>query len=86
MTRKQPNSWRSLNRRLNAMTEDEVKAALDAELVGDRRVTVVERLHQRFSALRATRERLQLMSEVQHAHAVQPLPHAQPPRTDRAGT
>ena len=53
MTRKQPNSWRSLNRRLNAMTEDEVKAALVAEIDGERRVTVVERLHQRFSALRA---------------------------------
>jgi len=65
MTRKQPNSWRSLNRRLNAMTEDEVKAALVAEIDGERRVTVVERLHQRFSALRATRERLELMTEIQ---------------------
>lgn len=66
MTRKQPNSWRSLNRRLNAMTEDEVKEALLAEMAGERRVTVVERLHQRFTALRATRERLELMMEVQH--------------------
>ena len=72
MTRKQPNSWRSLNRRLNAMTEDEVKAALDAEMAGDRRVTVVERLHQRYSSLRATRERLELMTEVQHAN-LQPV-------------
>jgi len=74
MTRKQPNSWRSLNRRLNAMTEDEVKAALVAELDGERRVTVVERLHQRFSALRATRERLELMTEIQHENA-QPIPN-----------
>ena len=65
MTRKQPNSWRSMNRRLNAMTEDEVKAALVAELDGERRVTVVERLHQRFTAMRATRERLELMMEIQ---------------------
>ncbi len=69
MTRKQPNSWRSLNRRLNAMTEDEVKAALIAEIDGERRVTVVERLHQRFSALRATRERLELMTEIQRENA-----------------
>ena len=69
MTRKQPNSWRSLNRRLNAMTEDELKDALLAEMDGERRVTVVERLHQRFTALRATRERLELMTEVQREHS-----------------
>jgi len=74
MTRKQPNSWRSLNRRLNAMTEDEVKAALVAEIDGERRVTVVERLHQRFSALRATRERLELMKEIQRETA-EPIPN-----------
>ena len=75
MTRKQPNSWRSLNRRLNAMTEDEVKDALLAEMDGERRVTVVERLHQRFTALRATRERLELMTEVQRETA-QPIPQS----------
>jgi len=75
MTRKQPNSWRSLNRRLNAMTEDEVKDALLAEMDGERRVTVVERLHQRFTALRATRERLELMTEVQRETA-EPVPQS----------
>lgn len=79
MTRKQPNSWRSLNRRLNAMTEDEVKEALLAEMAGEKRVTVVERLHQRFTALRATRERLELMMEVQHERqAAQPVSQPQP--------
>lgn len=79
MTRKQPNSWRSLNRRLNAMTEDEVKEALLAEMANERRVTVVERLHQRFTALRATRERLELMMEVQHERqAAQPVSSPQP--------
>lgn len=79
MTRKQPNSWRSLNRRLNAMTEDEVKEALLAEMAGERRVTVVERLHQRFTALRATRERLELMMEVQHERqAAQSVSQPQP--------
>jgi hypothetical protein len=56
------------------MTEDEVKAALVAEVDGERRVTVVERLHQRFSALRATRERLELMTEIQRETA-QPVPN-----------
>ena len=79
MTRKQPNSWRSLNRRLNAMTEDEVKEALVTEMATERRVTVVERLHQRFTALRATRERLELMMEVQHERqAAQPVSSPQP--------
>ncbi len=75
MTRKQPNSWRSINRRLNAMTEDELKDALLAEMDGERRVTVVERLHQRFTALRATRERLELMTEVQRETA-EPVPQS----------
>ena len=79
MTRKQPNSWRSLNRRLNAMTEAEVKEALLAERANERRVTVVDRLHQRFTALRATRERLELMMEVQHERqAAQPVSSPQP--------
>lgn len=79
MTRKQPNSWRSLNRRLNAMTEDEVKEALVTEMATERRVTVVERLHQRFTALRATRERLELMMEVQHERqTAQPVSSSQP--------
>ena len=69
MTLKHPNSYRALTRRLNAMSEDEVKATLLAELDGERRVTVVERLHQRFTALRATRERLELMKEISNATA-----------------
>ena len=61
MTRKQPNSWRSMNRRLNVMTEEEVKAALAAEVEGERRVTVIERLHQRLCMLRYRRERAELL-------------------------
>lgn len=69
MTRKHPNSCRSLIRRLNGMTEDEVKQQLLAEMDGERRVTIVERLHQRFTSLRAARERLELMTEVQRENA-----------------
>jgi hypothetical protein len=57
------------------MTEDELKDALLAEMDGERRVTVVERLHQRFTALRATRERLELMTEVQRETA-EPVPQS----------
>ncbi len=55
-------NWRELNAQLNAMSEAEVKALLDAELVDRQRVTFVERLHQRYCALRAVRERAEMMA------------------------
>jgi hypothetical protein len=55
-------NWRELNAQLNQMTETEVKALLDVELVDRQRVTFVERLHQRYCALRATRERAEMMA------------------------
>jgi len=75
MTRKQPNSWRSLNRRLNAMTEDELQSLLDAEVVGQKRVFVAERLHQRLSAVRTLRERQELMEKLD-ARLDEPFPPA----------
>ena len=58
-------SWRAINRVLKDLTEEQVSRMLDAEMVGQRRVVVVERLHQRLCAMRASRERLQLMKEIQ---------------------
>jgi hypothetical protein len=55
-------NWRELNAQLNQMTETEVKALLDVELVNRQRVTFVERLHQRYCTLRATRERAEMMA------------------------
>jgi hypothetical protein len=55
-------NWRELNAQLNQMTEAEVKGLLDAEIAGRQRVTFVERLHQRYCALRATRERAEMMA------------------------
>lgn len=63
MTRKHPNSWRALNRRLNTMTESELEQELQAELAGARRVTVLERLHQRLCAKRGARERIEILKE-----------------------
>jgi hypothetical protein len=40
-----------------------VLAMLEAERVGARRVTFLERLHQRYTMLRAARERVELMKE-----------------------
>lgn len=62
--KKQEQSWRALNRRLRTMTEDELQALLDAEVVGQRRVFVAERLHQRLSAVRTVRERQELMEQL----------------------
>lgn len=59
-------SWRSLNERLHRLTEKEVWELLQAECKSAKRVTVIERLHQRYCTLRATRERLELLQEVGH--------------------
>ena len=53
-------SWRDLNRVLSEMTELQVKELLDQELSSLRRVTILERLHQRYNALRIARERTEL--------------------------
>ena len=56
-------NWRELNKQLNLLNESEVLALLDAERIGARRVTFLERLHQRYTMLRAARERVELMKE-----------------------
>ena len=56
-------SWRELNKKLNLLSESEVLALLNAERAGQRRVTFLERLHQRYTALRTARERIELLQE-----------------------
>lgn len=56
-------NWRTLNQKLNLLSEDEVLALLEAERQGARRVTFLERLHQRYTMLRAARERVELLKE-----------------------
>jgi hypothetical protein len=56
-------NWRELNKKLNMLTEGEVLALLEAERQGARRVTFLERLHQRYTMLRAARERVELLKE-----------------------
>ena len=55
--------WRSLNKILPGLREDQVRELLDMEIVGERRVTVIERLHQRYNTLRVNRERVELLKE-----------------------
>ena len=55
-------TWRSLNDVLASLPEVDVKALLDAEMKGARRVKIIERLHQRYNTLRVARERAELMA------------------------
>ena len=54
-------NWRSMIAVLSDLTEDQLKAALDAELKTHKRPAIARRLHQRFSAMRTERERVEIM-------------------------
>ena len=56
-------NWRKLNKELALLTEAEVLELLDSERAGRRRVSILERLHQRYTALRTARERVELLKE-----------------------
>jgi hypothetical protein len=69
------NNWRSLNQTLNLLNEEQVKAMLDDEIVGQRRTTFLKRLHQRYCILRAARERAEIFSAVAgNSGSPHPLP------------
>ena len=54
-------TWRSLNNQLSRMSEEEVLRLLNEERDGAKRVTMLQRLHQRYNTLRVARERLELL-------------------------
>ena len=55
-------NWRELNARLSSLREDELAAMIEEERQGERRATLLVRMHQRFTALRTLRERRELLS------------------------
>ena len=57
------NTWRALNSQLSSLSEEQVLALLDQERAGRRSLRMLNRLHQRASYLRTTRERIELMQE-----------------------
>ena len=57
-------SWHTINKALKTMSEQDCKAAMERELVGNRRKDVVVRVHQAFSRLRLNRERDELIAAV----------------------
>ena len=54
-------SWRALNNQLSMMTEADVWGLLEAEKGGEKRASVLQRLHQRYNTLRVSRERLEIL-------------------------
>jgi hypothetical protein len=56
-------SWRALNDQLPTLTEDEVFAMLTAELLHEKRSSILQRLHQRYCALRDARERVEILNQ-----------------------
>ena len=56
-------SWRALNDQLPTLTEEEVLAMLTDELLHEKRSSILQRLHQRYCALRDARERVEVLSQ-----------------------
>ena len=56
-------TWRSLNAELRTLDEARVLEMLIEERANQRRVSVLQRLHQRYNTLRVSRERIELLQE-----------------------
>jgi hypothetical protein len=54
-------NWRSLNAQLTTLSEEEVLALLENEREGEKRISMLQRLHQRYTILRAARERVEIL-------------------------
>jgi len=57
-------TWHAMCKRLTSMTEEEISDLLEEEVTEHKRPAMVRRLHQRYSTLRAARERAVLMKEI----------------------
>jgi len=57
-------NWRSMIAVLSTLTEDELKQVLDVELETHKRPAIARRLHQRYSAVRTARERVEIMRKL----------------------
>jgi|TARA_R110002126_G_scaffold69164_1_gene174928 hypothetical protein len=56
-------SWRKFQNELNSYSEADLLALLDEERTQHRRVSMLERIHQRYCTLRTNRERMEIMKE-----------------------
>ena len=55
-------NWRELNARLGSLREDELELMIQDELRGERRPTLLIRMHQRYTVLRSLRERREILN------------------------
>ena len=58
-------NWREINKALPDLDEDAVLRLLDEERKGEQRVTVLIRLHQRYTMLRSARERMEILGDAE---------------------
>jgi hypothetical protein len=58
-------NWREINKVLPDLDEDTVWRLLEDERKGEQRVTVLVRLHQRYTMLRAARERMEILGNAE---------------------
>jgi len=56
--------WRSMTSQLHTLREDQVLSLLEIEKQGAQRVSFLERLHQRYNALRVKRERKEMIHDL----------------------
>ena len=56
-------TWRKFQRELPNYSEADLLALLDEERMKHRRVSMLERIHQRYCTMRANRERLEILKE-----------------------
>lgn len=54
-------TWRSLNTELRTLDESKVLEMLNQERQGEKRSSILQRLHQRYNTLRVSRERIELL-------------------------
>ena len=56
-------TWRKFQSELPNYSEAELLALLDEELTQHRRVTMLERIHQRYCTMRTNRERMEILKQ-----------------------
>ena len=56
-------TWRKFQSELTSYSEAELLALLDEERMKHQRVSMLERIHQRYCTLRASRERMEILKE-----------------------
>ena len=68
-------SLRQIHERLMSLNETDLLALLDVEVNGPKRATVIVRLHQRYTTLRAARERRELLEHINAPDTTPPVEH-----------